>query len=257
MIEVFPISALRDNYVWVLADPDRGCAAVVDPGESDPVVAGLAERGLRLTAILITHHHPDHVGGVDALVERFGVPVYGPARESIPQRAHALAEGDVVELDCPAVRLRVLDIPGHTSGHIAYFGDGMLFSGDTLFAAGCGRVFEGTFEQMHEALGKLAALPGETRIYCGHEYTEANLRFASKAEPQNQAVAQRLRDVQAQRKRGECTLPSTMAQEWDTNPFLRSDQPNVIQNAERHAGHGLSSPVDVFATVRRWKDGGG
>ena len=230
----------------------------MDPGDAAPVLAHLDREGLALAAILATHHHGDHVGGIPALCERFPVPVLGPARESIPARTRALTQGDRVEEISPSIVLRVMDIPGHTSGHIAFAGtvDGepVLFCGDTLFGAGCGRVFEGTPAQMWDSLGKLAALPADTRVYCGHEYTLANLRFAQAVEPQSNAIAQRIQRETAKRERGAPTLPSTIGDELATNPFLRVREPAVRDSAQRAAGHALDGDVAVFAALRTWKN---
>lgn len=256
MITITEIRAFSDNYIWLLECQGETRVAVVDPGDAGPVVEALDARGLELGAIITTHHHGDHVGGVTELLSRWQVPVYGPAGETIPGRTHALSEGDRIRIDFLDLDLDVFDVPGHTAGHIAYAGDGMLFCGDTLFAGGCGRLFEGTPEQMYTSLGKLAKLPKETRVYCAHEYTEANLRFASRVEPDNEPLRARLESVRALRADDRCTLPSTLGEELETNPFLRADVPNVKQSAEKHVGHGLTGPVDVFAAVRRWKDTG-
>lgn len=242
--------------MWLLRQGTA--AAVVDPGDATPVLAYLAREGLALTAILATHHHGDHVGGIPALLARFPVSVFGPAHESIPGRTRALAEGDTVTVPGLPVTFSTLDIPGHTAGHIAYFGDvdgtPSLFCGDTLFAAGCGRVFEGTPPQMWASLSKLAALPDATQIYCGHEYTLANLRFARAVEPDNADVAARQRREQAKRDRHEPTLPATMADERRTNPFLRAPVPAVRAAATRRAGHALAGDADAFAVLREWKN---
>ena len=256
MTAIIPIPAFTDNYVWLLRQGTA--AAVVDPGDATPVLAYLAREGLTLTAILATHHHGDHVGGIPALLARFAVPVFGPARESIPGRTRALVEGDVVTVPGLPVTFATLDIPGHTSGHIAYFGEvddvPSLFCGDTLFAAGCGRVFEGTPAQMWESLSKLAALPDATRIYCGHEYTLSNLRFAHAVEPGNADITIREAREQAKRDRRDPTLPSTMADERQTNPFLRAPLPTVRAAAQQRAGHPLASDADAFAVLREWKN---
>ncbi len=256
MIHVNPLPAFKDNYIWLLRrDGDRRCV-VVDPGDARPVIAALESEELTLDAILITHHHPDHTAGLGRLLERWQVPVFGPASESINGVTRTLREGDTVFLEALDLELGVLDVPGHTAGHIAFHGDDMLFCGDTLFAGGCGRLFEGTPAQMHHSLEKLSALPPSTRVYCAHEYTLANLRFAVQVDPDNAALEERLRRVERQREAEECTLPSTMEEELQTNPFLRSGDINVKQRAESRAGHRLNGPVDVFAAVRAWKDAG-
>jgi hydroxyacylglutathione hydrolase len=251
-LHIEPVPAFKDNYLWLLV---RGrAAAVVDPGDAAPVEARLARDGLHLAAIVVTHHHPDHVGGVARLKARYGARVYGPAGEDIPARDSALAEGD--EIDVVGVRFEVLDVPGHTRGHIAYYcGDErILLCGDTLFAGGCGRLFEGTPQQMYASLGKLARLPGDTRVYCAHEYTVSNLRFARAVEPDNAAVAARLRVCEEKRARGEPTVPSTIAEELATNPFLRTDAPAVRAAAEaREPGAGRDA-VSAFAAIRAWKN---
>ena len=213
---------------------------------------------LTLRAILATHHHGDHVGGIRALLARWQVPVFGPARETIPGRTHALAEGDAITVPGIGLALSVLDIPGHTAGHIAYVAreadPPLAFCGDTLFAAGCGRLFEGTPAQMVESLGKLAALPGSTQVYCGHEYTLANLRFAAAVEPANALLRERQGREQVKRDRGLPTLPSTIVEERATNPFLRVEETGIRAAAERHAGRTLEGRAAVFAEIRAWKN---
>ena len=255
MPSIIPIPAFRDNYIWALRSGDQ--AAVVDPGDAAPVLAWLDEQRLRLTAILATHHHPDHVGGVPALRERFDVPVFGPAHESIPQRTHPLEEGDRVAVPGIDLLLSVFDIPGHTVGHIAFYTmppEPLLFCGDTLFAAGCGRLFEGTAEQMWTSLSKLAALDQNTLVYCGHEYTLANLRFAQAVEPANRDIEARVVNERNKRERGEPTLPSTIGAERATNPFVRAGLPDLRASASAHAGRDVRDAVDSFATLRAWKD---
>jgi hydroxyacylglutathione hydrolase len=257
MPAIIPIPAFSDNYIWLLREGRH--AAVVDPGDAAPVLAYLDREELALTAILTTHHHGDHVGGNVALLARFPVPVFGPARETIPGRTQALAEGDEIAVPGLGWAFRVLDIPGHTAGHIGYVGSdadgGIAFVGDTLFAGGCGRLFEGTPAQMADSLGKLAALPTGTRVYCAHEYTLANLRFALAVEPGNVALQARLRRDQDQRDRGLPTVPSTVAEERATNPFLRAGEPDVFAAAQARAGRPLTDAVDAFAVMREWKNG--
>ena len=256
MTSIIPIPAFRDNYIWAVHS--GRFAAVVDPGDAAPVLAWLDENEVELSAILATHHHADHVGGVPALRARYDVPVFGPAHETIPQRTHALREGDRIDVPGVALSLAVLDIPGHTAGHIAYYrttSDPLLFCGDTLFAAGCGRLFEGTPAQMWSSLSKLAALPPDTRVYCGHEYTLANLRFAATVEPASDDIRGRTARERDKRERGVPTLPSTIGAELATNPFLRASLPDVMSHAASHAGHPIADAVASFAALRTWKDG--
>jgi hydroxyacylglutathione hydrolase len=255
MPPIIPIPAFRDNYIWLIR---RGShAVVVDAGDAAPVIGYLEREALELSAIICTHHHNDHVGGNVALLERWSVPVFGPAHETIPGRTHALGEGDRIDVPGIDVTFDVLDIPGHTAGHIAFVGsvDGpAVFCGDTLFAVGCGRLFEGTPAQMWSSLSKLAALAPDTRVFCGHEYTLANIRFALAVEPDNHAlIARRAREAQ-RRSRGEPTLPSTIGDEVETNPFLRATRSSVRTAAEARAGHTLADPVATFAALRAWKN---
>jgi hydroxyacylglutathione hydrolase len=250
---IIPIPAFRDNYIWAIREGGR--AVVVDPGDAVPVLRFLEQERLELAAILVTHHHADHVGGVDELVAAHHVPVFGPAAETIPELTDGVRGGDAVALPGSGVRLRVIDVPGHTAGHIAYSGEGSLFCGDTLFACGCGRLFEGTAEQMLGSLDRLAALEGSTRVYCAHEYTLSNIRFARAVDPANAALAARESVEQAKRDRGEPTIPSTIADELATNPFLRVRDAAVIASATQHAGRALRDDVEVFATLRSWKNG--
>lgn len=255
---IVPVRAFSDNYIWVIRDHCH--AAVVDPGDASPVLDYLRQEKLQLVAILNTHHHNDHVGGNGGLLREFKVPVYGPKRESIPTVTHPLGEcGKESEEGCAylpefSLSLRVIDIPGHTAGHIAYYGSNLLFCGDTLFACGCGRLFEGTAPQMVNSLEKLADLPPETLVYCGHEYTLNNIRFARAVEPGNKALAERERTVEKLRKQNTPTLPSNIAIEKATNPFLRCDEPEVIQNASNYAGKPLTDRVSVFSALRDWKN---
>lgn len=256
------IDAFEDNYIWLLRAPQGDRAAVVDPGDAGPVERALAGRGLRLAAILLTHHHPDHVGGVRALVERWRPMVYGPAGEAIDGIDRKLAAGDSIVVDGVGVAMRVLDVPGHTRGHVAYVAEPyggdprpLLFCGDTLFAAGCGRLFEGTPAQMLESLDGLAALDPATLVYCAHEYTVSNLRFAAAAEPDAQAVRERLDEARRMREAGVRTVPTSIGVELATNPFLRADTPAVIATVAGRLGHAPVSRLECFAALRGWKDG--
>ena len=255
MLTVLAVPAFNDNYLWLIHDGVH--AAVVDPGDAAPILAALDAHSLSLVAILLTHHHADHVGGVQSLLRRAKVPVFGPRTESIPGVSHALAEGDVATLPELGLSLSVLDVPGHTSGHIAYVApqQGWLFCGDTLFAGGCGRLFEGTAAQMASSLGKLAALPDATEVYCAHEYTLANLRFAREVEPQNAALAARIHVEQAKRERGQPTVPSTIGLEKSTNPFLRYRESAIVRHlvACGHLAAG-QEPLASFAALREWKN---
>jgi len=253
-MNLLALPAFSDNYIWMLHDGVS--AAVVDPGDEVPVHAALDAHGLQLAAILVTHHHPDHVGGIDELRSRLKGPVYGPARERIPQPVEPLNGGDRVSV--LGWQFEVMDVPGHTSGHIAYFtrGDGgepLVFCGDTLFSAGCGRLFEGTPGQMHDSLARLAALPAATRVCCTHEYTLSNLKFAAAVEPGNRDIAEHTTRCEALRAKGWSTLPSTIARELQINPFLRCTQPAVVDAALAH-GASDRSPVSVLGALREWKN---
>lgn len=257
MFRIEALPAFTDNYIWLLLDPERRRCAAVDPGDAAPVQAWLDARPeWRLTDILVTHHHHDHVGGVQQLKTRHGARVYGPASENIPARDEALVDGQRIRvLDHD---LDVIEVPGHTSGHIAYYHDDSqqpwLLSGDTLFAAGCGRLFEGTAAQMFDSLRRLAALPAQTHVYCTHEYTLSNLRFAQAVEPGNPAIAERLEQVVRLREAKCITLPSDLRTEQATNPFLRSGEPTVAAAASQYAGRELATSQAVFAALRAWKD---
>ena len=250
--EVVPVSAFRDNYVWTLRRGKH--AAVVDPGEAAPVLDYLGREGLALAAILATHHHADHVGGIAELREKYPVPVYGPKGEPIATLTHPVSEGDRVSVPELGVSFSVLDIPGHTRAHIAYYGAGALFCGDTLFACGCGRLFEGSAQQMYASLQKLAALPDDTKVYCGHEYTLANIGFAKNVEPRNAALASREGRDREKRAAGRPTVPSTLREEKATNPFLRCREPAVVESVNKYLGARVADPVQVFAAIREWKN---
>jgi len=250
--EVVALRAFADNYIWTIRD--GSFAVVVDPGDAQPVIDYLESENLTLVAILNTHHHADHVGGNAALLARTAVPVYGPRDERIPEVSMRLADGQRFTLPHFGIELETLEIPGHTRSHIAFYGGGMLFSGDTLFAAGCGRLFEGTPRQMHDSLTRLSRLPDDTRVYCGHEYTLSNLRFAKAAEPANQQLPALEARMQALCDAGQPTLPSTIAQEKATNPFVRVSVPDVARSASARAGKPLTDPVSVLAEIRDWKN---
>jgi len=255
--QLIPLPAFSDNYIWLLRQGSN--AVIVDPGEHAPAQHYLDQHGLNLQAILLTHHHADHVGGALALHERTGAPVYGPAGERLPVCHHRLSEGDTVQLRDFDLTLKVLDVPGHTAGHIAYHGrplngPPLLFCGDTLFAAGCGRLFEGTPGQMLASLSKLAALPEDSLVCCAHEYTLSNLRWALEVEPDNTVLRERWNSASALREEGRPTLPSTLALERASNPFLRTAVAAVAASAARQAGHPLASEVEVFARLREWKN---
>ncbi|SEO09759.1 hydroxyacylglutathione hydrolase [Pseudomonas sp. NFACC39-1] len=253
MIQISALPAFTDNYIWLLQDHATQRCAVVDPGDATPVQEWLdAHPGWVLSDILITHHHHDHVGGVQALKNATHATVYGPASENIPARDVALQDND--QLSVLGWDFDVYAVPGHTLGHIAYYHHGLLFCGDTLFAAGCGRLFEGTPAQMHQSLSRLASLPEDTLVYCTHEYTLSNLRFAAAVEPGNPDIAARLEKVSQQRNAGVMTLPSTLALEKLTNPFLRTAETSVKQKADERNGQRNETPSEVFAALRAWKD---
>ena len=245
-----PLPALQDNYVWALG---AGKALVVDPGAAEPVFAA-AERGLVPAAILLTHHHADHCAGVPELLERWpGVPVVGPDDPRIPFASERAGDGDRLQLGGHAIR--VIGVPGHTRSHIAYLVEGALFCGDTLFSLGCGRMFEGEAVQMHESLQRLAALPGDTLVCCGHEYTLSNAAFALAVEPGNRALARRQAEATTLRQAGQPTVPVALSTELDTNPFLRCGEPAVREAAARRLGHAPRNDADCFGALRAWKDG--
>lgn len=256
MLHLHPVPAFRDNYIWLLHDASGRCL-ITDPGDAAPVIAALDDLGLTPSAILVTHHHPDHIAGIDALLARWPMPVYGPARENIPGCTHPLQDGDQIRFDTPEVALDVLDVPGHTLGHIAYYisqsEPPVLLCGDTLFSGGCGRLFEGTAAQLQHSLDRYAGMPGTTLLCCTHEYTEANLRFALSLLPQDRAIGRRMAEVQALRAEGRPSLPSTLAEERQSNVFLRCEDPALI----KALADDREEPVDrlsVFTSLRARKD---
>ncbi len=250
-MRMLPLPAFEDNSIWALAG-DAG-ALIVDPGDATPVLAAAAD-GLRITGILLTHHHHDHIGGVPALLQRWpDLPVVAPVDDRIAHATQRVGDGDSARIGEWA--FRVVEIPGHTVSHIAFHGHGVLCCGDTLFSLGCGRLFEGTPAQMLESLERLAALPGETQVCCGHEYTVANAAFARMVDPDNEALRRRSEEASAMRADGRATLPTTLAGERACNPFLRVDAPAVRASITARLGREALDRVEAFAELRRWKDG--
>ena len=261
MLAITPIHAFSDNFIWLLQRPGSRQVAVVDPGDAAPVIRRLETEGLDLAAILITHKHADHVGGIASLLAHWpGIPVFGPAHEPIPHITQKLGEGDAIRVPGIDARLTVLDVPGHTEGHIAYYGawdehdQKVLFCGDTLFSCGCGRVFSGTFAQLHASLNRIAALPGDTLIYCAHEYTLDNIGFAEWVEPDNQALKQRKEACFHILDQGGDTVPNTLANERATNAFLRLGQPAVLAALQARGLRTPQADAEAFAMLRTWKD---
>lgn len=254
-LNITGLPAFDDNYIWLLQKTGSAYCVAIDPGDEQPVIAALQEKGLELAAILITHKHYDHVGGVAKLCAEYpAVRVFGPGNEGISGITDVVEDQQVILLPGLEERFDVLAVPGHTEGHVAYYAQGMLFCGDTLFAGGCGRVFSGTFEQMAASLQRIAALPPDTRIYCAHEYTEVNLGFARWVEPQSAALLARQQAVTAARSHGLPTVPSLLSDELETNPFLRVDQPQVVAAASRWSDAKLNDAASVFTALRQWKD---
>lgn len=258
--QIIPVPAFTDNYIWLIRQAESPEVWIVDPGDAGPVLERVSADGLEPAGMLLTHHHPDHTGGVGRLLEHFDVPVVGPHSERIPQVTHPLADGE--SLTVLGHRGTVIEIPGHTLDHIAFHfpmtetpgATPMLLCGDTLFAGGCGRLFEGTPQMMHGSLSRLASLPEDTRVYCAHEYTQANLVFASAAEPDNEALQQRLESVRQLRAENRVTLPSSLSTELRTNPFLRCHSPAIVQQVTQKFGTSPKGEIETFAALRQWKD---
>lgn len=251
--QLIPLPAFADNYIWAMRRDD-GCALIVDPGEAAPVLAAAAQ-GLRPMAILITHHHPDHIGGLTELRSHFSPYCVGPSDQRIAGLDQIVGHGDHVQLDTLDLDFEVIGLPGHTLSHIAFHGEGVLFCGDTLFSLGCGRLFEGTPAQMLDSLDRLAGLPEDTLVCCGHEYTEANARFARAVDPNNEQLTARFAEAKAQRAAGSPTLPSRLGDELLANPFLRTSSREVRDGVTKHCGRMPADRVECFAELRRWKDG--
>lgn len=254
MLNIFPIPALKDNYIWLITHTASKQCLIVDPGDATPVQHTLQTQSLKPVGILLTHHHADHTNGVADLLKNYTVPVFGPAQETISYITNPLHGNETVKIDAIQLSLQALPIPGHTRGHLAYHGHDVLFSGDTLFTGGCGRVFEGTMLEMYASLQRLVALPSHTKVYCGHEYTETNLAFALAVERHNKQLQQRIKQTQLLRQRNLPTVPSTLFLEKNTNPFLRCEEISVKQAAEDYCGSKLSKPEDVFGVLREWKN---
>ncbi len=255
MLNAKPIPAFTDNYFWLLSADSSPQYAVVDPGQAEPVLRALAEHGGELAAILVTHHHADHVGGIESLVARFPkAVVYGSNDPRIPGVTQTVKAGDRVFVECLGCTFDIFFVPGHTSSHIAWYGDSKLFCGDTMFGCGCGRLFEGTPQQMHDSLSRLRSLPDDTEVYCAHEYTMANIAFAKAVEPENRSLQERYLAARDLRERNIPTVPSTLKTEKETNPFLRFDNPDFVSALGQYAKKTFSSPVSVFACSRSCRE---
>lgn len=253
-LNVTTVPAFQDNYLWLIHD--NKYATVIDPGDANKILDSLRSLNLELTSILLTHHHADHIGGVKTLISLKQIPVYGPAKEIISGVTRKMYENDVIRLTKPNIEFKVFEVPGHTKGHVAYYSSKYkwLFCGDTLFAGGCGRLFEGTSEEMINSLTKLALLPEDTKIFCAHEYTISNLQFAMEAEPDNNIIQERLLQEEAKISKGIPTIPSTIVLEKKTNPFLRFKEKNIQENLISSGKINFKNSVDAFTALREWKN---
>ncbi len=257
---IITVPAFSDNYIWLICDENQKYAAIVDPGDAKPVIEALENNNIQPTTILITHFHADHVGGIGRLLEKYpGLPVYGPASERIPHISHPLKGDEKIHLDQIDADFQVMNVHGHTAGHIAYYtkdqsGEGRLFCGDTLFAAGCGRVFNGTMKDLHDSLAKISKLPEDTLIYCAHEYTLDNIGFAKWVEPDSGDILAREESSMALLDSDQATVPSRLSLELETNPFLRTHLPHVVQRVAEVSGKQLENSTEVFTAMRTWKD---
>jgi len=252
--EFFPIAAFKDNYIWLIRHIQSSQTLIVDPGEAAPVLQALRRLNLKPIGILVTHHHADHTAGIPELKQHYTLPVYGPTIEAQAHVTHPLKEGDFLRFPELCLTLHVFDTPGHTLGHIMYYGQGCLLTGDTLFTGGAGRLFEGTALQLWQSLQKVKKLPPETLIYCGHEYTEANLKFAKMVEPNNLYIQSRLEEVSYRRLQGLPTVPSTLFSELATNPFLRTGELNLKKSVEAHFNKIENKETGIFSLLREWKN---
>jgi hydroxyacylglutathione hydrolase len=255
MPTIIPVSAFSDNYIWLICDNQQHYAAIIDPGDATPVINTLKDKNIEPVAILITHHHGDHIGGISQLLKKYPhLPVYGPKNEHITTLTHKVGQDDIINLQQINTQLKVLDTFGHTAGHISYYAPGILFCGDTLFANGCGRVFDGTIEELHQSLEKIANLPPESKIYCAHEYTLDNIGFAKWVEADNKDLLEREARCQNLIDNDKATIPTLLSDELKSNPFMRCDKQAVIEKAEKFAAKKLANSTEVFRAIRQWKD---
>jgi hydroxyacylglutathione hydrolase len=254
-IRLKPLPSLSDNYIWLLINDKNANAIIIDPGSSEPCEAFFSQENITPVAILVTHRHWDHVNGIEKLVQQYQLPVYGPSTEYIPCLTTALDVKDRFKIPHFDLSFEVIDLSGHTAGHIGYLTEDMFFCGDTLFSSGCGRLFDGTAAQLHASLQRILALPRHLTIYCTHEYTVDNLHFALAVEPENEEIQLRLNDAMALRQENQPTLPFTIDQEIRYNPFLRTDKESIMKAVAQHSGQIIANSEDCFRYLRLWKDG--